>query len=300
MRVFVTGASGWIGSAAVRELQGAGHRVLGLARSDAAAAAVAALGAEVHRGGLDDLESLRAGADGSDGVVHLAYHHDFSQMAEAARMDLAAIAAIGGVLEGTDRPFVVASGVAGLAPGRVATERDEPDPAAHPRTASAAATLALAERGVRSSVVRFAPTVHGDGDHGFVARLVDIARAQGVSAYVGDGSNRWPAVHQRDAGVLVRLAVEQARAGSVLHAVAEEGVPARAISEAIGRGLGLPVVPVSAERAAEHFGWLGRFFAADCPASNALTRAELGWEPTHPGLLDDLGEGHYFRSATAA
>lgn len=300
MRVFVTGASGWIGSAAVRELREAGHQVLGLARSDAAAAAVAALGAEVHRGGLDDLDGLRAGAADSDGVVHLAYHHDFSQMAEAARIDLAAIEAIGGVLERTDRPLVIASGVAGLAPGRVATERDEPDPAAHPRTANAAATLALSDRGVRSSVVRFAPTVHGDGDHGFVARLVDIARTRGVSAYVGDGANRWPAVHRRDAGALVRLAVERARAGSVLHGVAEEGVPARAIAEAIGRGLDLPVVSVPAEQAAEHFGWLGGFFALDCPASNELTRTELGWEPTHPGLLDDLARGHYFRSTTAA
>jgi nucleoside-diphosphate-sugar epimerase len=300
MRVFVTGASGWIGSATVRELQRAGHQVLGLARSDASAAAVAALGAEVHRGGLDDLDSLRAGAAASDGVVHLAYHHDFSQMAEAARMDLAAIEAIGGVLEGTDGPLVIASGVAGLAPGRVATERDGADPAAHPRIANAAATLALADRGVRPAVVRFAPTVHGAGDHGFVARLVDIAQEKGVSAYIGDGSNRWPAVHQRDAGALVHLAVEEAPAGSVLHAVAEEGVPARAIAEAIGHGLDLPVVSVPAEQAGEHFGWLGGFFALDCPASNELTRTQLGWEPSRPGLLEDLGEGHYFRTPTAA
>ncbi|MCE0762738.1 SDR family oxidoreductase [Pseudonocardia kujensis] len=300
MRVFVTGASGWIGAAAVRELRRAGHQVVGLARSDAAAAAVAALGAEVHRGDLDDLDGLSAGAADSDGVVHLAYHHDFTQMAAAARMDLAAIEAIGRVLEGTGRPLVIASGVAGLAPGRVATERDDADPAAHPRIANAAATLALADRGVRPVVVRFAPTVHGAGDHGFVARLVDIAREKGVSAHVGDGSNRWPAVHRHDAGALVRLAVEQAPAGSVLHAVAEEGVPARAIAEAIGRGLDLPVAAVPAEQAAAHFGWLGGFFALDCPASNVQTRAQLGWEPTGPGLLEDLGEGHYFRTSTAA
>ncbi|GAA4698208.1 SDR family oxidoreductase [Pseudonocardia yuanmonensis] len=300
MRVFVTGASGWIGSAAVRELQRAGHQVLGLARSDAAAAAVAALGAEVHRGGLDDLDALRAAATGSDGVVHLAYHHDFTQMAEAARIDGAAIDAIGEVLAGTDRPLLVASGVAGFASGHLATERDEPDPAVHPRTANAAAALALADRGVRSCVVRFAPTVHGDGDHGFVARLVEIARAKGVSAYVGEGTNRWPAVHRLDAGALVRLAVERAPARSVLHAVAEEGVPTRAIAEAIGRGLDLPVVPVPADRAVEHFDWLGRFFALDCPAANELTRTELGWEPTHAGLLDDLAQGHYFRTPRAA
>jgi nucleoside-diphosphate-sugar epimerase len=294
MRVFVTGASGWIGSATVRELVGAGHQVLGLARSDTAAASVAALGAEVLRGGLDDPDSLRAGAEASEGVVHLAYHHDFSQMERAAQLDRQAIEAIGAVLEGTDRPLVIASGLAGFAPGRSVTERDRPDPGVHPRLANAQATLALAGRGVRSSVVRFAPTVHGDGDPGFVAVLVGIAREKGVSAYIGDGENRWAAVHRADAAVLVRLAVEGAPAGSVLHAVAEQGVPTREIAEAIADGLDLPVVSVPAEQAADHFGWLGRFFGMDAAASSDLTRELLGWEPARHGLLADLKQGHYF------
>jgi nucleoside-diphosphate-sugar epimerase len=296
MRVFVTGASGWIGSATVRELLDAGHQVLGLARSDTSAAAVAALGAEVFPGGLDDPDGLRAGAEASDGVVHLAYHHDFSQMEQAAQLDLRAIEAIGSVLEGTDRPLVIASGVPLLGTGRVGTERDRPDPSSHPRNAGAQAALALAGRGVRSSVVRFAPTVHGAGDHGFVATLVGIARDKGVSAYIGDGVNRWPAVHRLDAVALVRLAVERAPAGSVLHAVAEQGVPTREIAEAIGQGLDVPVGSVPAELASEHFGWLARFFGVDCPTSNDLTRELLGWEPTQHGLLADLKQGHYFAS----
>jgi nucleoside-diphosphate-sugar epimerase len=294
MRVFVTGASGFIGSATARELLDAGHQVLGLARSDAAAASVAALGAEVLRGGLDDLDSLRAGAEASDGVVHLAYHHDFSQMEQAAQLDLHAIDAMGALLEGTDRPFLIASGFAGFPAGRVATERDLPDPSGYPRIASAQAVLALAGRGVRSSVVRFAPTVHGAGDHGFVATLVGIARDKGVSAFIGDGANRWPAVHRLDAAALVRLAVDCAPAGSVLHATAEQGVPARDIAEAIGQGLDVPVVSVPTEQASDHFGWIARFFGADFPASNDLTRELLGWEPTQPGLLADLKQGHYF------
>jgi nucleoside-diphosphate-sugar epimerase len=297
MRVFVTGASGWIGSAVVPELLGSGHQVLGLARSDSAAATVAALGADVHRGGLDDPESLRAGAAASDGVVHLAYNHDFSQMQEAADSDGHAIAALGAVLDGTGQPLVIASGTLGLAPGRVATEADEAELGAHPRIASALAAKAWADRGVRSSIVRFAPTVHGPGDHGFVAVLVAIAKEKGVSAYLGDGSNRWPAVHRLDAATLVRLAVDAAPAGSYLHAVAEEGVPARAIAEAIGRGLGVPVVSVDPDQAEAHFGWLGRFFGADCPASNEVTRHLLGWQPTHETLLADLEAGSYFGGA---
>ncbi len=297
MRVFVTGASGWIGSAVVPELINAGHEVLGLARSDASADTVTALGAEVHRGGLDDPDSLRAGAEASDGVIHLAYVHDFSRMADAARTDRQAIDAIGAALAGTDRPFVIAAGTLGLAPpGEVGTERDEPDPSRHPRIANARATLAFAANGVRASVVRFAPTVHGAGDHGFVATLVDVAREKGVSGYVGDGANRWSAVHRFDAADLVRRVVEDAPAGSVLHAVAEPGLPTRAIAEAIGRGLDLPVVSVPAEQASDHFGWLGAFFAVDSQASNDLTRQLLGWQPTHPGLIEDLDAGHYFRT----
>lgn len=291
MRIFVTGASGWIGSAVVAELLQAGHDVVGLARSDESAATVTRLGAEVVLGDLDDLDSLRAGASAADGVVHLGYNHDFSQMGEAARTDLAAIESLGSALEGSDGPFVIASGTLGLAPGR--TEQDFPDPSAHPRVANALAALAFADRGVRSAVVRFAPTVHGPGDHGFVAVLVAIAREKGVSAYIEDGANRWPAVHRLDAGNLVRRVVDHAPAGSVLHAVAEEGVPTRVIAEAIGRGLDLPVVSIPAVRAADHFGWLGGFFGADAPASNTATRELLGWEPTHPGLIEDLDAGHY-------
>ncbi len=217
-------------------------------------------------------------------------------MQEAAQLDRAAVEALGTALEGTGAPLVVASGTLGLAPGRVGTERDLPDPSLHPRVPNALATLAYAERGVRSSIVRFAPTVHGDGDHGFIATLVGIARDRGVSAYVDEGANRWPAVHRLDAATLVRRTVEDAPAGSVVHAVAEEGVPTREIAEAIGRGLDLPVRSVPAEEAADHFGWIGMFFGADAPASNALTRELLGWEPTRQGLIADLDEGHYFRT----
>jgi len=290
VRIFVTGASGWIGSAVVPELQAAGHEVVGLARSDAAAKVVANAGAEVVRGELADLDLLRATAEGSDGVVHLGYVHDFTRMPEAAATDRAAINTFGAALAGSGRPLLIASGVLGLASGRAGTEQDRPDPAAHPRIANAELTLAFAEQDVRAIVVRFAPTVHGAGDHGFVARLVEIARERGASGYVGQGANVWPAVHRADAARLVRLAVDAAPAGAVLHAVGEEGVPTRAIAEAIGRGLGLPVGPA----APEEFGWLGGFFAADCPTSSARTQQQLAWAPEHPGLIADLDAGHYY------
>ena len=309
MRVFVTGASGWIGSAVVPELIGAGHHVTGLARSDASAAALTAAGAQVHRGTLDDLDCLRSAAAASDGVIHLAFKHDIAftgGFQAAADADRRAIETFGEVLAGSDRPFVIASGTLGLAPGRVGTERDGHGPApAHmtggPRTrlASAEMTLSLASRGVRSSVVRFSPTVHGDGDHGFMSALVGIARDKGVAGYIGDGSNRWPAVHRLDAAHLVCLALEKAPAGSTLHAVADEGVPIRAIAEVIGRHLDLPVVAVSPEDAGEHFAWLAGFLALDAPASSTLTRELLGWQPTHHGLLEDLDEGHYFHRMTS-
>ena len=293
MKIFVTGASGWIGSATTAELLAAGHQVLGLARSDASADAIAAAGAQVLRGDIDDLDSLRTGAEQSDGVVHMGYNHDFSNMAGAARTDASVIQAIGEVLAGSDRPFVIASGVAGMTADHVITEADMPDPNAHPRVANAATTLALADRGVRSAVVRFAPTVHGPGDHGFIARLVEIAREQKVSGYLEGG--RWPAVHRLDAGHLVRLGVEQAQPGSVLHAVAEEGVSLADAAEVIGRHLDVPVVAVAPERAVEHFGWLGMFLGLNSRVSSARTQPEFGWTPTYPGLLEDLEEGSYFR-----
>ena len=260
MRVFVTGASGWIGSAVVPELIGAGHQVVGLARSDASAAALAAAGAEIQRGTLDDLDTLQRAAAASDGVIHLAFKHDtaFSGGFEgAANADRRAVDVFGEALAGSDRPFVIASGTLGLAPGRLATERDgtSPDPALFAaggpamRLATAQATVAFASRGVRSSVLRLPPTVHGDGDNGFMAMLIGIARQKGVSGYIGDGASRWPAVHRQDAAHLFRLALEQAPAGSVLHAVADEGVPVRAIAEVIGRHLGVPVAAIAPEDA---------------------------------------------------
>jgi len=294
MRILVTGASGWIGSASVKELIGAGHQVLGLARSDAAAAKIAALGAQAVRGSLDDLASLRAAAAQAEGVVHLGYNHDFSQMAAAAQTDRAAIETFADVLQGTGGPLLIASGTLGLASGRVGTENDMPGAGGHPRIGNAAYTQGLAARGIRSIVVRFAPTVHGaGGDHGFVAVLARIARESGASAFIGEGRNRWPAVNRLDAGKLVSLAIEKASPGSVLHAVAEEGIATRDIAAALGQYLGVPVESIPTEQAQARFDWLGMFFGADIPASSAQTRALLGWEPTHPTLLEDIAAGHY-------
>jgi nucleoside-diphosphate-sugar epimerase len=311
MRVFVTGASGWIGSAVVPELIGAGHQVTGLARSDASAAALTAAGAQVHRGTLDDPGSLRDAAAASDGVIHLAFKHDLAFSGDfqgAADADRRAVETIGDALAGSGRPFLIASGTLGLALGRVATERDGHgrDPAVAAmgsgpltRLATAELVLSLASRGVRSSVVRLPPTNHGEGDHGFIAALVGIARDKGVSGYIGDGSNRWPAVHRLDSAHLFRLALEGAPAGSTLHAVADEGVPIRDIAEVIGSHLNLPVVAISPEDAGGHFTWLAGFLAADSPASSTLTRELLGWQPTQPGLIDDLDKGHYFDNPSA-
>lgn len=296
MAFFVTGASGWIGSAVTRELLAAGHQVTGLARSDSAAATIAGLGAQVVRGDLDDLDVLRAEAAKSDGVVHLGFNHDFSRMQDAVRTDFAAVRAMGRALAGTDRPFAVASGVMGLAAGRVVTEQDQPDPAVHPRMAAASEALSYVPSGVRTMILRFAPTVHGPGDRGFVAVLVAIAREKGVAGYIDDGSAHWPAVHRLDAARLVRLAVTDAPAGTTVHAAAEPGVPTREIAEAIGRGLDLPVESVPAGRAADHFGWMARFFGNDTVLSSEATQQLLGWKPEHPTLLSDLDAGHYFGS----
>ena len=295
MRVFITGATGYIGSAVVRELHGAGHEVTGLARSDASAAALEGLGAAAHRGALHDLDALRAGAAAADGVIHTAFIHDFSDFPAAARTDLAAVQALGSALEGTGRPLVVASGVAGLlTPGRVGIEADVPDPAAGPRVPTEDAVVAMGGRGIRSSAVRLPPTVHGEGDTGFVPSLIGLARERGASGYVGDGANRWPAVHRLDAAHLFRLALEGAPAGTRLHAVAEEGVAFLDIAKVIGRHLHVPVASVAAEQAETDLGWLGYVAALDNPASSTATRQLLGWEPVQPDLLADLDAGHYF------
>jgi nucleoside-diphosphate-sugar epimerase len=298
MRVFVTGATGFIGSAIVQELLVAGHKVLGLARSDAAAAVVAAAGAEVHHGARDDLESLKSGAAAADAVIHTAFNHDFAKFKANCEADRHAIEALGAALAGSDRCLIVTSGIGVLPPGRLLTEASVPGagPTAHPRAASEEASASVAESGVRAVVVRLPPSVHGDGDHGFVPVLIAIAREKGVSAYVGDGLNRWPAVHRFDAAHLYRLALENGSANARYHGVAEEGVPFRDIAEVIGHRLNVPVVAKSPEAAADHFGWFAHFAAMDVPASSQKTRDALRWQPKQVGLVPDLDRPRYFES----
>ncbi len=294
MRVFVTGATGFIGSAIVQELMGAGHQVLGLARSDSAANALLAAGAEVHRGDLEDLDSLRSGAAASDGVIHAGFIHDFTRFNEVCEIDRVAIEAIGEALVGSDRPFIVTSGAALVASGRLATEAMMPVPGSHPRLSEEAAD-AVAARGVRVSVIRLSPSVHGEGDRqGFVPILINTARSTGVAAYIGDGQNRWNAVHRLDAAQLFRLALENATTGARFHGVAEEEVPFKAIAEAIGRNLAIPVVSISPGEAAAHFGWFAGFAGIDCPASSQQTQERLNWHPAQTTLLDDMERGGYF------
>ncbi|HWA31035.1 MAG TPA: SDR family oxidoreductase [Rhizomicrobium sp.] len=293
MRVFITGAAGFIGQATTKELIANGHEVVGLARNDANEAVLKKLGAKVHRGDLTDVESLKAATKNADGVIHLAFIHDFAKFAENGQIDKRAIEAMGGVLEGTGKPFVVTSGTGFLAPGRLATEDDAYAAEGIPRVSEAAA-FAFANRGVRASAIRL-PQVHGaDGKAGFVGYLYEVAKGKGMSAYVGDGSNRWPSAHRDDVAVLYRLALEKGRAGAAYHAVAEEGLPIRPMAELFGKILNVPVKSIAQEESPAHFGFLAMFAGLDIPASSAKTRAELGWKPKQIGLMEDIGRPGYF------
>jgi nucleoside-diphosphate-sugar epimerase len=296
MNVFVTGATGFVGSAVVAELLKAGHEVTGLARSDANAASLAAAGAKVHRGDLTDLASLKSGAAASEAVIHTGFVHDFSRFKEVCEIDHHAIDALASALAGSNRPLIVSSGTALLTPGRISVEEDvrPPGASAVPRVSEERAAAA-AEKGVRASAVRLPPTVHGAGDHGFIGILINLAREKGFSAYVGEGNNRWPAVHRLDAGLLYRLALEKGTMPRY-HAIAEEGVPFREIATVIGRRLNMPVKSIAPEEAATHFGWFAHFAAVDCPASSAQTRKQLGWHPTHTTLIKDIDSDAYFTS----
>ena len=296
MRVFVTGATGFIGSAIVRELVEAGHQVTGLVRSEESAKQLVAIGAQAHQGALDDLDSLKKEAAASDGVIHTAFIHDFSKFKENCEIDRRAIEAMGSVLAGSDRPLVITSGTALLNPGRLATEEDTPTADANsvPRVASEEAAASVVARGANVSVVRLSPSVHGQGDHGFVPLLINLAREKGVSAYIGEGLNRWPAVHRLDAAQLYRLALEKGSAGSIFHGVADEGIPFRVIAGIIGNRLNLPVVSKSPDEATDHFGWFTHFASIDSPASSEQTQKRLGWQPIQPGLIADLDSAAYF------
>lgn len=298
MRVFVTGATGFVGTAVVQELLNAGHQVLGLARSEEAASTLSAAGAEVLSGTLTDIDSLKRGAAATDGIIHTAYIHDFTNIAAAGQVDQQAVETFAAALTGTGKPLVVTSGIGALTPGRVGLETDKPDPtsAGKHRIPSEEITIAAASKGVRASVVRLPPSVHDRGDHGFIPALINIAREKGVSAYIGEGNNRWCAVHRRDAARVFRLALEKGVAGTTYHAIGDPGIVTRDIAQAIGKRLNVPVVSKSHDEAAAHFSWLAHFFGIDVPASCALTQEWLAWQPTHPGLLEDLATDVYFNA----